>query len=183
VGILAGAAYVDGYRIMPFVLAGSFLLGLQQRFHWGFLFHQKTGAITLALVIAGLLKVFLNILFVPTYGYFGAAVTTSVCYAVLLLLVVWLSRRLFVWRFPYRSLLNIAIACAVMGVVVRSLGHAAGLAPAARLIICVFVGAAVYLSSLLALGEFSSEELRAVRQAIYKVFALAHSIGGMVDSR
>jgi O-antigen/teichoic acid export membrane protein len=183
VSILAGAEYVNGYRIMPFILAGSFLLGLQQRFHWGFLFHQKTAAITLALVIAGLLKVLLNILFVPAYGYFGAAVTTTVCYAALLLLIVAFSRRLFVWKFPFRSLLNIAVASTVMGIVVYSVGHVAGLAPTVRLVVAVFIGVAVYVSVLLALGEFSLEELRVVRQALAKALAAAQSIAGTADNR
>jgi O-antigen/teichoic acid export membrane protein len=171
VRLLGGEEYAEGYRIVPFVLFGVVLLGLQQRFHWGLLYHQKTGPITVALVVAGLLKVLLNILFVPRYGYFAAAVTTLICYAVSMCLIIWFSRRLYVWRFPYRSLLKIAVASAIMGVVVHYFERASILAPVLRLLVCMGVGAVVYAAVLLALREFSSQEIGAVRQAVSRAIA------------
>jgi len=170
VSLLGGAEYAEGYRIVPFVLFGVLLLGLQQRFHWGLLYHQKTGAITVALVLAGLLKVCLNVLFVPRYGYVAAAATTLVCYAVLLCLIIWFSRRLFVWRFPYRSLFKVVVASAVMGVVVYYVEHVLTFSPVLRLLACISVGALVYAAALLALREFSSQEVGAIRQAISRTF-------------
>ncbi len=170
VGLLGGDEYVEGHRIVPFVLFGVLLLGLQQRFHWGLLYHQKTGAITIALVIAGALKVVLNILFVPGYGYFAAAVTTLICYAVSMCLIIWLSRRLFVWRFPYRSLFKVVAASTVMGVTVYYVEHALTIPPVLRLLACTGVGAVVYGAALLALREFSSQEVGAIRQAISRTF-------------
>ncbi len=170
VSLLGGAEYAEGYRIVPFVLFGVLLLGLQQRFHWGLLYHQKTGPITIALVVAGLLKVLLNVLFVPRYGYFAAAVTTLICYAVSMCLIIWFSRRLFVWRFPYRSLFNVVVASAVMGVVVYYAEQLLTLSRVLRLLACMGVGAVVYAAALLALREFSSQEVGAIRQAISRTF-------------
>ncbi len=86
VGIMAGDDYAGGYRIMPYVLFGVLLLGIEQRYHSGLLFHKKTSLITVSTIAAGVLNVVLNLLFIPRYGYFAAAVTTLVSYAVLLLL-------------------------------------------------------------------------------------------------
>ncbi len=66
---LGGAACAGGHAIMPCVLLGVLLLGIQQLYQSGFLFHQKTSFITLAIVTVGVLNVSLNILFVPRYGY------------------------------------------------------------------------------------------------------------------
>jgi len=147
---------------MPYVLSGVLLLGIQQRYQSGLLFHQKTGLITLATVAAGLLNVVLNIFLIPRYGYFAAAITTLASYAVLLLLMMWFSRRLFVWKFPYRSLLNVSIASAVMGTIVHLLAQSSVLTPASTLAICVCAGAAVYFLLLLVLGEFSLQEFQAI---------------------
>ena len=121
-------------------------------------------------MIAGALKVVLNILFVPRYGYFAAAVTTLICYAVSMCLIIWLSRRLFVWRFPYRSLFKVVVASAVMGVVVYYVEHVLTFSPVLRLLACMGVGAVVYAAALLALREFSSQEVGAIRQAISRTF-------------
>jgi O-antigen/teichoic acid export membrane protein len=171
VSLLGGAEYAEGYRIVPFVLFGVLLLGLQQRFHWGLLYHHKTGAITVALVIAGVLKVILNILFVPQYGYFAAAVTTLVCYAVSMCLIIWFSRRVFVWRFPYGSLCKVAAASAMMGIGVHYFEQVSTLAPVLRLLACMGVGVIVYATVLLVLKEFSSEEVGVARQVISKALA------------
>ncbi|OHB63551.1 MAG: hypothetical protein A2Y77_03420 [Planctomycetes bacterium RBG_13_62_9] len=183
VGVLGGPAYVHGHTIVPFVLLGVLLFGLQQRFHYGLLFHQKTGPITLAIVIAGVLKVFLNLLFVPRYGYFGAAVTTLACYAVLLFLLIWFSRYLFVWRFPFRSLLHAVIASGVMGVAIHVVGRLSHLPAAATLLLCIGVGMGVYFPVLLALGEFSSQELRDLWLAARRMLAGMQSVGGTAGSR
>jgi len=183
VAVLAGSGYADGHKVMPYVLSGVLLLGLQQRYQSGLLFHQKTGLITLALAVAGLLKVLLNIFFIPKYGYFAAAITTLASYAVLLFLMMWLSRRLFVWKFPYRPLLNVSIASAVMGTIVHFLAQSSALRPMSTLAVCVFAGAAVYFAILLVLGEFSSQELQAVWRAGRRLLATVQSLANTVTER
>jgi O-antigen/teichoic acid export membrane protein len=176
VDVLAGTDYGAGYRIMPWVLFGVLLLGLQQRYQSGLLFHRRTSLITLATVIAGVLNVLLNILFVPRYGYFAAGVTTPVSYAVLLLLTAWFARPLFTWRFPYRSGLNAALASGVMGAALYAMGRIPTLAPAALLVISLFAGAAIYGGVLLLAGEFSPQELAAVRHAARGMLTVKHGV-------
>ena len=171
VNVLAGTDYGAGYRIMPWVLFGVLLLGLQQRYQSGLLFHRKTSLITLATVIAGVLNVILNVLFVPKYGYFAAGVTTPISYAVLLVLTAWFARPLFTWRFPYRSLLNTTLASGVMAAAIYGIGRSSMLPPAAILIVDIIAGAALYGGVLLLLGEFSSEELATVRRLMRETSA------------
>lgn len=180
---LSGAAYVGGHTIMPCILLGVLLLGIQQLYQSGLLFHQKTSFITLAIVTAGVLNVFLNVLFVPRYGYYAAAATTLVSYAALLLLMIWLSRRFFVWSFPGRSLLNVVIASGVMGIVLRYVATVLGLPPAPLLVLCIGVGVVVYSVVLLVLGEFSSQELLTFRQAVRKVFTMMQGMTRPADGR
>ncbi len=168
VDIMAGDEYAGGYTIMPYVLFGVLLVGMEQRYHAGLLYHKRTQWITVSTIAAGLLNVVLNILFIPRYGYFAAAVTTLVSYVTLLLLTIRFSRRVFIWRFPWRSLFNASLACAVMAVVIRSLETSIPRGSLSMLILCAGAGSGVYCVLLLALGEFSPEELQSLRRIVHK---------------
>lgn len=176
VGVMAGAQYASGYRIMPYVFCGVLLLGIEQQYQWGLLFNKRTGLITVATIVAGVLNVVLNLLFVPRYGYFAAAITTLVSYAVHLTVTVRLSRRVFVWSFPIRSLVNVAVASVIMGGAVYAVGYAIALSPAGVLLVCAGAGAASYALVLLLLGEFSSQELTMVRQAIHRTISILRRV-------
>ncbi|MGE5294052.1 MAG: polysaccharide biosynthesis C-terminal domain-containing protein, partial [Solirubrobacterales bacterium] len=178
VDVMAGDEYAEGYRIMPYVLSGVLLVGIEQRYQSGLLFHKKTGLITASTILAGLLNVFLNVLFVPRYGYFAAGVAAPVSYAALLLLTARFSRRVFVWRFPWRSLFNVALASAMMGIVIHLLNSYVGLAPAGMVGLCLCAGAIVYGAVLLALGEFPTEELRSVCRALSEAIFHVRRIRG-----
>lgn len=176
VGIMAGADYSGGYRIMPYVLFGVLLLGIEQRYHSGLLFHKRTSLITVTTITAGLLNVLLNLLFIPRYGYFAAAITTLVSYGVLLSLTRWLSRRVFIWDFPCRSLVKVVIASGVMAIIVYFTESVVPFLPVVVLIVCMGLGAAVYSAALLALGEFSPHELKIVRRAMRRAFYVVRGV-------
>lgn len=158
--ILTDAQYFEGYKIIPFVAAGVLILGLQQIFHAGFLFSKRTSSITFAIAASGLLNVFLNMLFIPKYGYFAAAVTTLISYTFLLFLMIILSRRLFTWKFSFKSLAKVTCASAIMGVVVYYVGNSLTFSVFINLISAICVGVIVYLLMLLLLNEFSQEEIQ-----------------------
>lgn len=164
--IMTGQQYFEGYKIIPFVTLGVLLLGLQQRFQTGFVFYKKTSFITLAIVSAGLLNLFLNFLFIPRYGYFAAAITTLVSYAFLLCLMIILSRRLFTWKFPFKSLAKVTCASASMGVVVYYVGNSLTSSVLINLISGICSGALIYFILLFLLREFQPNEKEAMKQLI-----------------
>mgnify|MGYP001033400402 CR=1 FL=1 len=152
---MTGEQYFEGYKIVPFVTLGVLFLGLQARFQASFIFYKKTGYITFSIVAAGLLNLLLNILFIPSYGYFAAAVTTLISYAFLLFLMIILSRRFFVWKFPFRSLIKVIGASGVMGIFVYYVGNNLTSSVAINLILAIFIGLLVYFLMLFLLREFS----------------------------
>jgi len=158
--IMTGEQYFEGYKIIPFVTLGILFLGLQQRFQAGFIFYEKTGYITFAIVASGLLNLFLNFIFIPRYGYFAAAVTTLVSYAFLLFLMVILSSRLFVWKFPLKSLIKVTCASIIMGIIVYYIGDSLTNSILINLVLRIFIGSAFYFLILLIVKEFSQEELQ-----------------------
>jgi O-antigen/teichoic acid export membrane protein len=169
VDLLVDIRYFAGYRVIPMVAFGILLLGLQHRFQAGFAFYKKTHLTLYCMVAAGLLNIGLNFLFVPKYGYMAAAATTLASYAFLLASIIWLSRRYFVWEFPFRSLVKAACASAVMGAPVYFIGNNLTSVVWVNLILGIFVGALIYFLMLLLLREFQQHEIQTALDVVRRV--------------
>lgn len=160
ISVLTSPNYWEGYRVVPFVTLSAFLLGLAQRFWVGFGYHKKTHLVMFCTIAPGLLNVGLNFLLIPRYGYMAAAVTTFISYAFLLLLTVIISRRFFIWEFPFRSLAKVTCASAIMGVIVYYIGNSLTLSVSTNLILGTCMGILVYSAILFLLREFKPDEIQ-----------------------
>jgi O-antigen/teichoic acid export membrane protein len=98
-------AYLPGADLVPWVVFSGVLLGLQHRFQIGIVVARKTERISYAAAAALVVNVSLNILFMPRYGMYAAAVTTFIGYGVFCAGVGVAARGLLPWRFPVRSAL------------------------------------------------------------------------------
>jgi O-antigen/teichoic acid export membrane protein len=168
IDIMTGEQYFEGYKIIPWVTLGVLFLGLQQRFQAGFLFYKRTSFITFAIVASGLLNLSLNFLFIPRYGYFAAAITTLVSYIFLLFLMIILSRRFFVWKFPFKSLVNVTCASAIMGIVVYFIGNRLVPSTLMNLMFCFFLGISIYFVLLFLFREFKPTEKQVMKKILAK---------------
>ncbi len=158
INILTVPEYYEGAKIIPWIALGGFFLGLQQRFGAGLSFYKKTTPVMLCIIASGLLNIGLNILLIPKYGYMAAAVTTLVSYAFLLLLIIIISRRFFVWPFPFTSLLNATIASLIMGGVMYSTNFYIS-SILIKVVIGLCLGAIAYFIMLFLLKEPKKEEI------------------------
>jgi O-antigen/teichoic acid export membrane protein len=171
IGVLTAAEYHEGYRIVALVAFGGFLLGLQQRFQAGPAFYKKTTHIMAAIIASGLLNLGLNFWLVPRWGYMAAAITTLISYAFLLATMVVISRRYFVWDFPFKSLGKVALASAVMAAIVYPIGSWLTSYALVNLIVGICIGIVVYFAMLLLLREPTkgeTQELRALGRKILR---------------
>ena len=115
--------------------------------------------------IAATHKVVLNLIFIPRYGYYAAAVTTLISYISYFTVTVWFSRRLLEWVFPVKSLIRSGFCSAVMYMAVRLLLGFTEFGAVAEVVVGLTSGVAVYALLLLGLGEVSSRE----RQELVRV--------------
>lgn len=164
IDVLTAPEYYQGFRIVPLVALGGFFLGLWHRFGVGLTFHKKTSLIMMEMGASGILNLVFNFLLVPRYGYMAAAITTVISYAFLLAVMVIVSRRYFVWKFPFKSLGKAACASAVMGAVVYSIGNNLTQSVPINLIAGTCIGAMVYTLMLFLLREFQKDEMQALRE-------------------
>ncbi|MFC1920004.1 flippase [Chloroflexota bacterium] len=163
IAVLAAPEYYEGYRIVALVAFGYFFLGLEHRFGVGFVFYKKTIHIMIIFVISVLMNIGLNLWLVPHYGYMAAAVTTLVSYAFLLVVTIVISRRYFIWGFPFKSLGKIVVASAIMGLAVYPVGNGLTSSSHINLILGICVGVAVYVLMIFLLRELQKEEIHALR--------------------
>lgn len=166
--VLTGQQYHEGYKVIPLVALGALFVGLQHRFQNGFLFYKKTGFITFAIAISGLLNLGLNFLFVPKYGYIAAAATTFISYVFLLFLMVIGSNRIFAWKFPFKTLMNSIYASAVMGMIIYFISDKLTSLIWLNLVLALCLGGIVYVVLLLLLREFQPEEKDIIKKVFVK---------------
>ncbi len=100
--ILGGPKYTSGIKVVLPIIAGSFLTVLYGIYVGVESYMKNTKIIAMSTIIAALLNVILNIIFVPKYGTIAAAYTTTVSYAVSLLLHSYQSRKMAPKVFPYK---------------------------------------------------------------------------------
>ena len=123
-----------------------------------------------SIIASGLLNLGLNFLLIPQYGYIAAAITTSVSYVFLLFLMVVVSRHLFIWEFPFKSLAKVVCASAIMGTVVYPIGNSLTSLTLVNLILGICVGIVVYFLMLLLFREFRPTEIQALLDLKTKIW-------------
>jgi len=169
IDVFVAPAYCQGYRIVPLVAFGAFFMGIAHRFTIGLSYHNRTDLLMLCCFGSVVLNIILNFLLIPRYGFMAAAVTTFISYFFLLLLSILVSRRFFVWGFPFKSLAKIICASAVMGVVVFSMGNTLIFSQWVNLGIAACIGAVVYGFLLFLLREIQPNEKKMIKQTLKSV--------------
>lgn len=81
--VLAPKSYHEGIYIIPAVAAGVFFTALYSLFMRIELYLKKTKFTMYASIIAGVMNLILNFIFIPIYGMYAAGYTTLVCYIIL----------------------------------------------------------------------------------------------------
>lgn len=163
--------YYQGANIIPYVVFGVFLLGLNQRFGAGLSFYKKTKYFMASLIIAGTANLALNYLFVPRYGYMAAAIITLGSYALLLMLNIIISRRFFTWPFPFKTLINSVIASLVMSIGIGLISRLLIENQLLNLIVTFFISNVIYFFLLFVMREFTDHELAFVKKLVTKILS------------
>jgi len=171
INILTASGYHSGYIIVPWVAFGAFLVGIDHRFSYIFAFYKRTDLNMYCVLSAALLNIGLNILFIPKYGYIAAAITTFISYAFMLGVVIYVSRRFFIWEFPFKSLGNVVCASGVMGIAVYYVGNSLTSSTLINLILSILTGILVYSLMLFLLKEIKPTEIQALKDLKNQIFA------------
>ncbi len=98
--LIVGPEFREGIYILPIVLGANVLMGVWFNLSFWYKREEKT-SIALVITIAGLVStVLFNLVFVPRWGYYGAAWARFVGEAVMVVVSYTLNRRLFPTPYP-----------------------------------------------------------------------------------
>lgn len=83
--LLASEKYIASSKILPYVVVGELLKGLFTPIVIGLQFHNQTKTIVKITWLVVAVNLLLNIILIPIYGILGAALSTLICYILLLI--------------------------------------------------------------------------------------------------
>ncbi|MBN1482182.1 hypothetical protein EH223_07990 [candidate division KSB1 bacterium] len=165
VQIMTEQQYHEGYKIIPFISIGSFLFGLQVLYSIGLSFYQKTKWIMYYNALAIIINVFLNIIYIPRFGYMAAAASTFVTYLLMFVISVFASRRFFTWTFPIASFVRIGLAALFMSLTIQIIFRLLSVPVIVSLLLAMAGGLVSYVASLIYLGELKIAEIYKILRA------------------
>lgn len=79
--ILGGEEYMEAVSLIPVLLASVLFMEMYNLFSFVEFYYKKTKKIMMATVIASIINILLNYIFISSLGYKAAAYTTLFCYA------------------------------------------------------------------------------------------------------
>ena len=152
----------QGYLITPFLAFGGLLFGLYAIITQILVLEKKTGITGTIWILAAVLNLGLNIIFVPKIGIAGAAATTLVAYSLAFILAAYYSFKYLEFPVDVSFMLKCIAASAIMGVIIVIGGPQMpdGLM---SVILLVGISALIYGACLFILRGFKKEELRFFR--------------------
>jgi len=95
VKILATPKYYDAIYIMPPIASGVFLTSVFGMYSNILIYYKKTKSIMIPAVVAAIVNIGLNSIFIPLFGYRTAAYSTLVAYAILALMEMYISTHVY----------------------------------------------------------------------------------------
>lgn len=157
VSFLYGDAYAPAADALRIVIWVTPLMFASEFLGYVVLIRGEEHYAARSVLISTAINVGLNLLVVPVYGFYGAAIMTLLTEATLVALYVWRLRallRLMDWS---KTVLLPLLAALLMGLVV------AAVAPWIHVLAAIAIGGAVYALLLVALRVVGGDELRFVR--------------------
>lgn len=161
--VLTSPAYVAGYIIIPWVAFGVLLQGLSEYITKVWELQENTKIIFRLMIISGIINVIANIIFIPRYGFYAAALTTAFSYLIYLLLAIHFSYRIFAWKVSLKSICRIALASGIMALALKNAKSIVSLS-VVHLILGIAFGAIIYFAVLFVTGELK-EEINSIKFA------------------
>ncbi len=122
VGIMATEAYGTSFVLVAPLLFGQVCYAANTILGYGFAFSKKSIYYLIPSFSGAIINVVLNILFVPTYGAYAAAITTFFGYFVMVVLTYVLAKRVYECDFNFFKLAVFTMAMFVALIVTADMG-------------------------------------------------------------
>ena len=146
----------QGYLITPFVAASALFFGAYAVIAQIIVLEKKTKITGTIWIMAAILNLGLNLIFIPYIGILGAAITTLLAFALAFILTSYYSSKYFTFDIDFGFILKSIFASLVMSLVIIKWNPVGTL----NVLIVIGVCAVVYSVILLLLGGVKKEEIK-----------------------
>ena len=150
---------INGYLITSFVAVGFLLLGLNNIIFNIIILKKKTKIIGITWIIAALLNLALNLIFIPILGILGAAIATLIAYSLPFIVLTSYSLRFVKLNVNYSSIFKIILS-SVPIIFTYLLWEPSNIL---EVLLFILVNVVIYLILLLLLKVISNQELSFIR--------------------
>lgn len=105
VNLLLLPEYIEGNSIIPFILLGQLFFGIYYSLSLWYKLTDKTYFGALISGVGAIMVVILNIFLVPYFGYFGAALSSFICFLFMMLTSYFLGQKYYPINYPLWDIL------------------------------------------------------------------------------
>lgn len=153
---------VNGYLITPFVALSALLFGVYGIVGNIIMLEKKTKILGLIWIIAAILNLVLNMLFVPYFGIVGAAAVTLIAYVLAFGLTIYYSLKFFKFNFDFPFILKSIAASIIMSSAII-LMNPEGII---NVLIMISTSIVVYMVSLFFMKGIGMDEIQFIKMMI-----------------
>ena len=151
-----------GYLVTPFVALSALLLGVYGITSQVLALEKKTKIIGSLWMLAALINIVINIVFVPHYGIIAAAISTLIAYGFAFAVSLFYSVKYIKITFNFGFILKSLLASILMSSVIISIHHKT----VVGILITIALSAIVYMIILILLKGISTKELKFFKKLI-----------------
>ncbi|MDP2736011.1 MAG: polysaccharide biosynthesis C-terminal domain-containing protein, partial [bacterium] len=156
----ASAKYAEAETIVPIIVAASVLQALFDIPSKGIYLQGKTGYLLPLFTIPAGLNIALNFVLIPRFGMMGAAWATLVGYAVMIILTLAISQRIYHIPYQYGRIAKVVLTACILSAL------KGGIVPAEPLLARISMKAVLlvlYPVVLCMIGYFENDEIAWIR--------------------
>lgn len=107
ISIFTTNEFINAYKIVPLILFSYFVYGENEFYTLGIQIRNKTYLTSIIMLIGGTLNIILNIMLIPSYGMYGAAIATVISYVAINLINMIFSNKLYKVKYDFMNLLKL----------------------------------------------------------------------------
>jgi len=160
INVFFGKDYVGGAMTLQILLIGTLFLSITRLTTTTLVGIGKPALVTKLFVIAAIMNIILNLLFIPSFGIEGAAFATMLSYFVMFLLATRQASKLIRVKVPFVLWIKTVVAASIFVSIVYAVKNLLFLNEWAELVISLGIAGAVYTLLIYFLNIIDIQELK-----------------------
>ena len=157
--IFVSIEYLDGYKVMPFICLGGFILGLQWISQRGLMLAEKTSTIFLGFLMSLIFNFSIGFVFIQLFGIIGVAISNVISSLIVFLYINYMSSKIVSIRLSNKSFFNIIFSGMIMFLINYSFLKYINLSKMLSLFIIGFLSSLAYVICLAVLKEIDLKKV------------------------